>query len=44
MPKSDFIKNRDTQFSDQLTLFKTNISANSTAIGVTAGQDGHAGR
>ena len=38
MPKSDFIKKRDAQFSDQLTLFKLNIGGYATALGLTAPQ------
>ena len=38
MPKSDFVKKRDTQFSDQLTLFKLNIPGYSAAFALTAPQ------
>ena len=38
MPKTDFIKNRDTDFSAQLTLFKLNIGGYATALGLTPAQ------
>ena len=38
MPKLDFIKNRDVEFSSQLTNFKLNIGPYATLLSVTAGQ------
>jgi hypothetical protein len=38
MPKSDFVKTRDAEFSNQLTLFKNNIGTYATALNVSAGQ------
>lgn len=38
MPKSDFIKHKDGEFSAQLTAFKTSIGAYATTLGVSAGQ------
>ncbi len=38
MPKSDYIKNRDSEFSAQLSAFKLNIGAYATLVGVSAAQ------
>jgi hypothetical protein len=38
MAKSDYIKNRDAEFSNQLTTFKLNIGAYSTLLALTPAQ------
>lgn len=38
MPKSDYLKRRDEEFSAQLTLFKNNIGDYVTTYGLTTGQ------